>query len=422
MFSNFGKAVGRGFNRIKSPASRAFGFLYKAYGYFGIVKLAKKLPGFAVNQKVLCQAQVPVLHKHQECKYVSSKCHKDGLTIDSDTKYLTYKGKRYPITPLVGNGGGEVFDVKGNRLFAINTAGENHYLDFESKLDKNTVLVVAYDGTKCVDPVMGKGNRKVLANFGCQVYPFSFSVIDHETKEVSFPVSLLMLPFNLSGLAIGFAGRLSAGLLSAVAKGLDWITKGLSDRLDKKIIHQQSGVLAGGSRNYFSTFLIFTLSTLSNFLSTASCFVKNSAELTEALVRFPCGLANGIYNYNMRCVPVQAGAAAVAKSCKSIFTDLRDSSSGFLQSFTLCKARLSNDVERLRDNNKSSFVSQEQIDEQLEQKEDKQDKKKGLSRSDLNTISEIGKDLREQVLYGTSKDISKEQSKQKKSASANRSL
>ncbi|MGN7619015.1 MAG: hypothetical protein ACTJLM_03840 [Ehrlichia sp.] len=113
-----------------------------------------------------------MLHNHQECKYVSSKCHEVGLEIVGE--HLLYRGKRYPISPLVGSGGGEVLDVKGNKLFAINTAGENHYLDFESELEENKVLVVAYDGAKCVDPVVGKRNRHVVANFRCEVYPFFF--------------------------------------------------------------------------------------------------------------------------------------------------------------------------------------------------------------------------------------------------------
>ncbi|WDM85563.1 hypothetical protein K6025_01730 [Ehrlichia sp. JZT12] len=424
MLSNLGKALRRGFYRVRSPFSKIFNFAYTAYGYLGPVKLAKKLPGFAINQKVFCEARTPATHKHQECKYISSKCHEAGLKIETEAstgiQYLEYKKVKYPITRVVGSGGGEAFDVHGNQLFAINTAGENHYSNFESKLEKDIVLVVAYDGTKCVDPVIGRGNRRVFEGFSCEVYPFSFSVMDHVTKEVNFPLSLIMLPLNLSGLVIGCAGRLSAGMLSAFAKGLNFITERLSEKVDKKIIHQQSGVLVRSGKPYFSMLLIFTLSTVANLLSAVSCFIKNSADLTESVVRFPSGLANGIYNYNMKCVPVRAGAAAIVKSARSLFTDLGNSCTSFAQPLLLSKARLCGDAEALKASIsvESGFLKQqEQVDDLKCTKEELEDERKELSRSDFEKVSELGKSLGAQVLYGTDEDINKEYSKQKRATS-----
>ncbi|MGN7619014.1 MAG: hypothetical protein ACTJLM_03835 [Ehrlichia sp.] len=43
MLSNLGKALRRGFNRIKTPASGVFDFARTAYGYLGVVKTREKI-------------------------------------------------------------------------------------------------------------------------------------------------------------------------------------------------------------------------------------------------------------------------------------------------------------------------------------------------------------------------------------------
>ncbi|MGN7619016.1 MAG: hypothetical protein ACTJLM_03845 [Ehrlichia sp.] len=261
-----------------------------------------------------------------------------------------------------------------------------------------------------------------MRTFDVKFILFSFSVVNYETKEVNILLSLLMLPFNMSGLIIGCAGRLSAGLLSAVANGLNWLADSISDKVDKKIIHQHSGVLVGKENTVFSSLLIFTLSALSSLFSIASSLVMGSANFTESIIRLPSGLVNGMYNCNMKCVPVRANAVAIVDSLKSMAEDVGTSCMSFSKSFLLCKARLCGDAEYLKTNlgSESGFVVQES--EHLEHDNGGQGKKKKISHSDLKEIGSIGRDLSAQVLYGTSDDISTEKSKQRKAPSFSKGL
>ncbi|KYW99155.1 hypothetical protein [Ehrlichia ruminantium] len=417
MFGNFFKSIGRGAKAVASaPIKYGFGALRTLYRNIGIVPLLRTLPGFGTTQQVTCRARVPVIHKNQECQYVSSKCHKSGLEIQG--KYLLYKGKRYPISPLVGSNGEQVLDVKGNKLFAINTAGTNNYSDFESKVEENKVLVVAYDGEKCVDPIPGRGSRKVISDFQAQVYPFSFSVVNHETKKTDLVSSLLMLPFNMSGLAIGCAGRLLASIIDACAKCCKIPARYLADKVDKQIIHTSSGVLQGQGTPYISVALLFVLSFIENILSATSCIVRNSANFSEAVVRFPSAIMNGIHNENMQCLAVKAGMAAIADPLKQCVSDMKGSSLSLLETCVNTKARLCANGDHLRAGIEGASGFIRESSDKGEQ--EKQGSKKKMSRADLEAVSQLGQDLASQIAYGTREDVSA--ALKRKSASSSKGM
>ncbi|QGR02273.1 hypothetical protein EDL79_01045 [Ehrlichia ruminantium] len=406
MLNNFGKAIASGAKNIVNAPFKGLGVLRTIYRNMGILPILRRLPDFGTVQQVTCRARVPVIHKNQECRYVSSKCHRFGLEIQG--KFVVYKGKRYPITPLSGSNGEQVLDVNGNKLFAINTAGTNNYSDFEGKVEENKVLVVAYDGNKCVDPVPGRGSRKVVADFQTTVYPFSFSIVNHETKKTDFVLSLIVLPFNACGLVVGCAGRLVASVLSAVAKCCSIPAKYLADKIDRDIIHTSSGVLQNKWRPVGAIGAVFVciLSVLGNVLSTVSCIVRNSADFSEAIIRSPSAIINGIHNENMQCLPVRAGLTAIVDPVKRCVSDLKTSGVNLVKTCAETKARLCMDGEYLRHHmeGKSGFIQEKISGKDLPQQETRGSKQR-ISRADLEQVAEIGKSLASEIAYGTPQDV-----------------
>ncbi|KJV63319.1 hypothetical protein EMUCRT_0769 [Ehrlichia cf. muris str. EmCRT] len=414
--NNFSRALRNGIRFIPFSPSKVFGVVRQAYGYFGVVPLLRLLPDFGINQKVICRAQLPVLHRNQTCKYVSSKCHKLGLEIHGD--YLIFKGKRYPVVPLTGPDKGPVVNVQGHRLYAINTAGINHYKDFESKSEENKVLVVAHDGRKCVDPVVKGGNRDVFLSTKQQVYPFSFSVRSYETGQTDLFLSFLMLPLNVAGLAVGCIGRLSASVLLGMARCVNSLSGYLAKKVDKKIIHGSSGVLSDTKKPYFLTSLIFLLSIVGNSLTCCSAVLKNASNLSEAVIRLPSAITNGIHNGNMRCLPMTAGIAAINQSAKSLFSGLKDSGVDLVKTCVLCKARLCGDEGTLRQHISAEhgLIPAQKENKEESSQEEKQSQKRKISRQDLSQIAQLGSELSKELLCGTKEDISREISKHKKTS------
>ncbi|AHC39022.1 hypothetical protein [Ehrlichia muris] len=416
MLNNFSRALRNGVRFIPFSPSKVFGAVRTIYSYFGVVPLLRLLPDFGINQKVICRAQLPVLHRNQTCKYVSSKCHKLGLELQGN--YVIFQGKRYPVVPLTGPDKEPVVNVQGHRLYAINTAGTNHYKDFESKSEENKVLVVAYDGRKCVDPVVKGDNRNVFLSTECSVYPFSFSVKSYETGQVEFFLSFLMLPFNVAGLAVGCIGRLSASVLLGIARCANSLSGYLAEKVDKKIIHGSSGVLPDTKKPYFLTSLIFLLSIIGNSLTCCSTVLKNAGNFAESVIRAPSAIANGIHNNNIRCLPMMAGIAAINQSAKSLFSGLKDSGVDLVKTCVLCKARLCGDEGTLRQHisDKQGLIPVQKENKEESSQEAKQTQKRKISRQDLNQIAQLGSKLSEELLCGTKEDISREISKQKKTS------
>ncbi|WP_006010733.1 hypothetical protein [Ehrlichia chaffeensis] len=416
MFSNIFRAIRGGVRAIPSTPLKIFNGVRTVYGFFGVIPILRAFPTFGVNQKVKCRALLPALHRSQTCKYIPSKCHNVGLKIEGD--YLIYKGKRYPVTPLTGPDKMPIFNVQGHMLYAINTAGLSNYKDFESKEEENKVLVVAFDGSKCVDPVGKRNNRDVMLSSEHEVYPYSFSVCKYENKKTNLPLSLLMLPFNLAGLAIGCTGRTFGAILLGVARCCDNVSAYIAQRVDKKIIHTSSGVLPGRYRPYAATLFMFFLSIVSNSLTCCSSFVRHSANFCESIIRFPSAITNGIHNRNMRCLPVMAGMSAISDSARLLCLGIRDSGVNFVKTSLLCKARLGGDEKFLRSHVSGQYgfiVDSERGIEEPKQ-EEQQSQKKKISRRDLEAISRLGGELSEQIICGTSEDINKELSKQKRTS------
>ena len=413
MLGNFFSSVGRGLRVVQHVPLGFFNVLRRVYNYAGVVPLLRLFPIFGTNQAVTCRAQFPALHKNQPCKYVSSKCFQKGMEIRGNS--LLYRGRQYPITPLKNPDGGPVYNLQGHRLFAINTAHDN-YKDFEGKTEENKVLVVACDGDRVVDPVQGKGNREVMLSADHQnIYPFSFSVVNYETGQRDVVLSFLMLPLNLSGLAVGCAGRLVASVLAGVGKCCEKAAGLMSKNMDRDIIHQSSGVVTGGSRPYFRTFAVFLLSMMANSLNCTSYIIKNSADFVESIIRLPSGIMNGIHNANMRCLPVTAGLAAIAQSSKSLFADVKNSGSLLVGDCVLFRARVTGDADTLRRVvNDAGLVAEQPQDVQEQREEEGQRKKKKMSRRDLEEVKQLGKSLSSQILCGTEEDISKELAQRKK--------
>ncbi|AUO54996.1 hypothetical protein [Ehrlichia canis] len=416
MLGNFFSSVGRGFRAVQNYPLIVFNALRSAYSYFGVVPLLRLLPMFGTNQAVTCRARFPALHRNQTCKYVSSRCCQKGIDFYGD--HVVYQGKLYPIIPLKTPDGGPVYNVQGHRLFAINTA-HNNYKDFEGKIEKNKVLVVAYDGNRVVDPVQGKGSREVMLSAKHKnIYPFSFSIVNHETGQRDLVLSFLMLPLNLSGLAVGCAGRLVASVIAGVGKCCEKAAGLMSKNMDRDIIHQSSGVVTGGNKPYFRTFAVFLLSMMANSLECTASIVKNSADLSESIIRFPSGIMNGIHNGNMRCLPVTAGLAAIAQSSKSLFVGMKNSGLSLVRECVLFKARMTGDTGTLREHvGNAELVAEQPQDVQEQQgKEEAQRKKKKMSRRDLEAVKQLGESLSSQILCGTEEDIRKELTKQRKAS------
>ncbi|AHX04692.1 hypothetical protein [Ehrlichia japonica] len=417
MLNNFFRALRGGTRYIPFSPSKVFGVVRKAYSYFGVVPLLRILPDFGINQKVVCRAQLPVLHRNQTCKYVSSKCHNLGLEIQGN--YLIFKGKRYPVVPLISPDKGPVVNVQGHRLYAINTAGTNYYKDFESKSEENKVLVVAYDGRKCVDPVVKGGNRDVFLSTEQQVYPFSFSVRSYETGQTDLLLSFLMLPLNVAGLAVGCVCRLSSSVLLGIAHCANSLSGYLAEKVDKKIMRTSSGVLSGTKKPYFLTSLIFLLSIVGNCLTCCSTVLKGAGNFAEAVIRFPSSITNAIHNSNMRCLAMTAGVAAVNQSAKSLFLGLKDSGVDLVKTCVLCKARLCGDEGTLRKHvsEKYGFILNQKGNREESMQEDEQSQqRRKISRKDLNQITQLGGELSKEILCGTKQDISREISKQRKTS------
>ncbi|CEI84881.1 Uncharacterized protein ehr_00249 [Ehrlichia minasensis] len=415
MLGNFFNGVRRGIRVIPSNGLKVFGILRKVYGNVGIIPLLRVLPIFGTNQAVTCTARFPALHRNQTCKYVSSKCHGKGLEVRGNS--LIYQGKQYPITPLKSPDGGPIYNVQGHRLFAINTADDN-YKDFEGKTERNKVLVIACDGNSVVDPVSSGGDRKVMLSVQhSNIYPFSFSIVNQETGQRDWLLSFLMLPLNLSGLTVGCAGRLAASVLAGAGLCCEKIVGFLSKNIDRDIIHQSSGVVTGGGRPYFRTCCIFLLSMIANSLRCSSCVVKNAADFSEAMIRVPSAIANGVHNENMSCLPVTAGFAAIVKPAKSVIADVKGSYLSFAKDCMLLKARVTGDADALRQNVRTDdglIVEHAQDIEEQQKGEGDQKQKKKMSRRDLEEVRKICEDLGSQIMCGTKEDISKELTKHKK--------
>ena len=405
MLSNFSRALANGARTIVRTPLKGLGMLRTVYNYLGIAPLVRLLPGFGIPRQVTCRARAPVIHKNQECQYVSSKCYKNGFEIIAGGRCVLYKGEGYPISPLLGNNGEQIIDLQGNKLFAINTAGGNNCLSVDSKLGENKVLVLACNGNRCVDPVPGKGSRKVLADFKTTVHPFSFSVVNNETKQTDWLLSLLMLPFNVAGLVVGCVGRLAAGVLGALAKCCKVPAKYLAEKVDRHVVHSSSGVLQGGKTPYVSAALVCVLSILGNLFSTASSVVKNSADFTEAVVRSPSAIVNGIHNENMKSLPVRAGMQAIVDPIKQAMSDLKGSSIELVKTCTDTKARFCADGKYLRSQMSGArgFI-QESHAKDLPQQE-KQSGRRKISRADLEAVGDIGRDLASQISYGAESDV-----------------
>ena len=415
MLNNFSRALRNSVRFIPFSPSKVFGTVRKVYSYFGFIPLLRMLPDFGVNQEVVCRAQLPVLHRNQTCKYVSSRCHSLGLEIRGN--YLIFNGKRYPVVPLTSPDKGPVVNLQGHRLYAINTAGINHYKDFESKLEKNKVLVVAYDGKKCVDPVSKSGNRDVFFNGKYKVYPFSFSVRSYDTRQVDFLLSCLVLPLNVVGLGVGCVCRLASSVLLAMTQCLNRLHKHLAEKIDKKIVHTSSGVLPYTYKPYFLVSLLFFLSVIENCLACCSTVLKGTGNLFESIIRVPGSVVNAIHNKNMRCLPMTAGIAAISQSVWLLCLGFRDLGVNFFKSSMLYKARLFGNQEILREYAGEGFIlNQKENREESVQKGTQSHQKRKISGEDFNQILQLGGTLNEEILCGTKQDISREISKQKKAS------